>query len=251
MKKEEVWLKADGLAIYGELFLPDKINPSCTALCLCHGIPAVAYNPADRGYAVLAERFCASGFITFFLHFRGTRRSEGNFDMAGWTHDLGAAVDYLYGRDDVGRSGLTLVGSSGGAAAAVYIAAHDKRVSAVAALACPATLALIKGNPQPVLSHFREIGIIRDETFPVSLDAWLKGFDEVAAINWIHKIAPRPLLLVQGDKDDTVSVDDALRLFEKAADPKELVVIPGAGHRLRIEERAIEAVLNWLKAIGN
>jgi dipeptidyl aminopeptidase/acylaminoacyl peptidase len=249
MKKEEVFLKVDGLAIYGELYLPDKANPSYSALCLCHGIPAVPYNPTDRGYDVLAERFCASGFVTFFLHFRGTRRSEGNFDLAGWTRDLEAAVDFLHMRDEVRESGLTLVGSSGGAAAAVYVAAHNKRVSAVAALACPATLAVIKDNPQPVLNHFRKIGIIRDEAFPLSLDEWLGGLEVVSAINWIDKITPRPLLLVHGDNDETVPVEHSRRLFEKALEPKDLVIIPGAGHRLRIDEHAIMAVLDWLKEI--
>jgi fermentation-respiration switch protein FrsA (DUF1100 family) len=45
-----------------------------------------------------------------------------------------------------------------------------------------------------------------------------------------------------------VPVEHAYRLYEKAGEPKELVIIPDAGHRLRLEEKAITTALDWLKA---
>jgi len=44
------------------------------------------------------------------------------------------------------------------------------------------------------------------------------------------KIAPTPLLIVHGDKDEYFPVDHAEQLFEAANQPKELWIVPGYGH---------------------
>lgn len=251
MNKKEVLFKSDNLTLYGEIYFPDKIDPARPALCLCHGIPAVPYNPGERGYAVLAEKFCTSGFVTFIFNFRGSGQSQGNLDLMGWTHDLQAAIDFLYSLDEVKKGKIALVGSSGGAAVSVYVAAHDNRISSVVTLACPANFDRLvqKSQAESIISHFRNIGVIRDEGFPRSVESWLEGFNTVSPVRHIHKISPRPLLLIHGDKDDTVPVVHAHQLYEQAGEPKELVIIPGAGHRLRLEARAVDAALNWLMKI--
>lgn len=66
-------------------------------------------------------------------------------------------------------------------------------------------------------------------------------------IDYVANIAPRPLLLVHGDSDETVDVNHAYRLYHRAGEPRELVVIDGAGHRLRHDNRAMAAIINWLK----
>ena len=90
MEVREVHLKADGLNLVGELYVPsgNQIHP---ALCICHGIPATPPDPTDRGYALLAQRFCHAGFTTLIFNFRGTGRSEGNLDILGWSRDLRAS----------------------------------------------------------------------------------------------------------------------------------------------------------------
>jgi len=51
---------------------------------------------------------------------------------------------------------------------------------------------------------------------------------------------------VHGDRDEVVPLAHAEKLFEKAGQPKELVILPGAGHRLRQDVRAIETAMKWL-----
>ena len=63
----------------------------------------------------------------------------------------------------------------------------------------------------------------------------------------VAKIAPRPLLLVHGGRDEVVNVDHAYRLYAQAGEPKQLVIVNGAGHRLRQDERAMAMVIDWLK----
>jgi len=245
----EIRLKADGLELVGELDIPsgNKVRP---ALCICHGIPATPPDPGDRGYALLAQRFCQAGFITLIFNFRGTGRSEGNLDILGWSRDLHAALDFLYDLGEVDRSRLCLLGFSGGAAVAIYAAAHDPRVSLVATCACPADFRSLahRETPSETIQRFRQIGAIRDEDFPSSTEEWQRGFETVTPIKWIDKISPRPLLLVHGDADELIPLEHAHRLYRKAEEPKELKIIPGAGHRMRLEEAAMASIQDWLKA---
>ncbi len=244
-----VTLTVEGISIVGQLFLPAGKGPY-PVVCICHGIPAG--NPEEKkdgGYSELAERMCREGFAVLTFNFRGTGESGGNFDLAGWARDLETVIDYLWKLPEIDRAHLSLLGFSGGAAVAIYVAANDERVSCVAACACPAEFTFLSGvdEPQKMVDYFRGIGIIRDEDFPASAEKWLNGFNEIRPSDYIAGIAPRPLLLVHGNKDETVDVDHARQLYEKAGEPKQLVIIDGAGHRLRQDERVIKQVIGWLK----
>lgn len=246
---EEIRLKADGLELAGELHIPSrgKVHP---ALCICHGIPAVPYDPTDRGYALLAQRFSGAGFATLIFNFRGAGRSEGNLDILGWSRDLQAALDFLYSLEEVDKACFCLLGFSAGAAVSVYTAAHDSRVSLVVTCACPADFHTLsqKETPLETIQRFRQIGTIKDKDFPASIEEWRKGFETIAPIKWIDKISPRPLLLVHGDADELIPLEHAHRLYQKAKEPKELKIVPGAGHKVRLEKTAMAFVLDWLKA---
>jgi len=249
MVTEEIRLEVDGLKLAGELYVPSSVNRTCPALCICHGIPAVPYDPADRGYAALAQRFSTAGFVTLIFNFRGAGKSEGNFDIMGWSRDLQAAIDFLYKLGEVDKRRLCLMGFSGGAAVSIYVAAHDPRVSLLVACACPADFGLLTGKEAvpSAIQRFRQIGLIRDKDFPSSLEEWRNGFEIIFPIRWIEKISPRPLLLVHGDADEVVPLEHAHRLYQKSKEPKEIAVISGAKHKLRLEEKAMNLVLDWLK----
>jgi fermentation-respiration switch protein FrsA (DUF1100 family) len=247
MLTKTVALEVDGLSIAGQLYLPDDQIPY-SAVCLCHGIPARVPEPGDRGYPLLAERICHEGFAVFIFNFRGTGASGGNFDILGWTRDLKAVVDYLWVLPEVGH--LSLLGFSGGAAVSVYVASRDNRVSSIITCACPAEFTLFTklDDIQSVIDQFRSIGVIRDEGFPYSIEEWLEGFRLISPIDYVAGIAPRPLLLVHGNKDELVDVNHAYRLYERAGEPKQIAIVDGAGHRLRQNDEAMAIVISWLKS---
>jgi dipeptidyl aminopeptidase/acylaminoacyl peptidase len=249
MDVEEIRLKADGLELAGELHIPsrDRVHP---ALCICHGIPAAPPDPADKGYKILAEQFCHAGFITLIFNFRGTGRSQGNLDILGWSRDLRAALGFLYDLEKTDKARLCLLGFSGGAAVSVYVAAHDPRVSLVVTCACPADFGSLRQKETPLdsIQRFRKIGAIRDKDFPPSIEEWQRGFETISPINWVDEISPRPLLLVHGDADELIPLEHAHRLYQKAKEPKELRIVPGARHKMRLDKTAMDYVLDWLKA---
>jgi len=246
----KVELDVEGIVISGQLYLPPGRAPY-PVVVICHGIPAHPPHPDDEnGYPLLAEKICWENFAAFIFNFRGAGASGGNFDILGWTRDLKAVIDYLYTLPVVDRSRLFLLGYSGGAAVSIYEAAQDKRVSGVAACACPAEFSFIDevDQPQSVVAHFRSLGTIRDKDFPRSAGEWLNGFQVVRPIEYVANIAPRPLLLVHGNEDETVDLSHAHKLYRRALEPKQLTVLDGGGHRLRQDGRVVAAVIHWLKS---
>jgi fermentation-respiration switch protein FrsA (DUF1100 family) len=244
-------LQVDGIKLAGQLYLPTEGDQShYVTVCLCHGIPAAIPNPSDGGYPLLAERICREGFAVLIFNFRGCGMSGGNLDLLGWTRDLKAAIDYLWVLPGIDRSHLALFGFSGGAAVSIYVASQDMRVSSILTCACPAefTFATETDNAQSVLEYFRSIGTIRDKGFPHSTQEWLGGFRFVSPIEYVSQIAPRPLLLVHGSDDELVDVSHAYQLYDRAGEPKQIIVIDEVGHRLRQNDRTMAIAIDWLKS---
>ncbi|MFC1962672.1 alpha/beta hydrolase [Chloroflexota bacterium] len=249
MRKRGFSLPVDGLSIRGELFLPeDTGNTRLPAVILCHGIPSGRPPAGEQSYPTLAERFCQEGFITTAFNFRGAGRSEGNLDMLGWARDLKAILDYLWEAPEIDRRWFYLMGSSAGAAVAVYLTAQDTRISALITLACPADFSFLleQERTRSFLSQLRTTGLIKDPDFPPSLEQWRDNFFKISPIEHISKISPRPLLLIHGELDEVVPLSHAHALFEKAQQPKELILLPGGSHRLRLDERAVKIALQYL-----
>lgn len=232
----------------GELHLPNTSGP-WPGLCICHGIPAVPHNPEDTGYRDLAARCAQDGFASLVFHFRGAGVSEGDFDMLGWSRDLEQAITFLAGTPHVDLSRLFLMGFSGGAAACIHAAAGDSRVAGVVSCASPARFDdLIEGPAlHDCLRKWREIGIIRSPEFPQDIRAWADEFRQVAPVEHVGYLSPRPILLLHGDADDVVPVSHAHELQQAAGEPKQLKILPGGVHRLRVDERAMALALDWLR----
>ena len=62
MKIEKISWKSEGVEIVGEIYFPPEPPSKSPALIICHGIPAKTRSPEDRGYPLLAERFCREGY---------------------------------------------------------------------------------------------------------------------------------------------------------------------------------------------
>jgi alpha/beta superfamily hydrolase len=216
---------------------------------LCHGIPGGGKkDPKDKGYSHLAASLSREGYVAVIFNFRGAGESSGDFDIIGWVEDLKGVIDYS--RTSTGCLLQTgLFGFSAGAAVAVHVAAHDKRIGALLLCGCPAEFGTIKSESgiEQFFQRARELGIISSPGFPPDRSLWVKGFETVCPEHGIGEIEATRKLIVHGDADDVVPVEHAYRLFQKAQEPKELLIIKNGGHRLRLNEKAMQLALHWLK----
>lgn len=246
MLARPIVFRPEGLILEGEVLVPE--DPAVLVV-LCHGIPdARPPDPDDPGYAGLARTLAERGHAAFWFNFRGVRGAPGEFSIGGWGRDLEAALDALEADAEIGAIPRVLVGSSAGGAVALAVAARREDVVAVATLAAPASFTFggLVEDPARLLALFRNSGIVHDPAYPPDLHAWWREFTDAAPEEVVGKIAPRPLLAVHGDSDDVIAYPHAERLFAAAGEPKELVRLPGAGHRLRRDPRAVDALSDWL-----
>lgn len=218
------------------------------ALVLAHGFPHGAHGAATAAntYPELADRLAADvGWLCVAFNHRGTGESTGDFSLQGWLDDLRAVVDHVAAMDDV--SGVWLAGSGVGGALALVLAGDDERVRGVATLAAPADFDSWAADPKAFLEHCRHVGVVRHSAFPPDAVAWARELREIRPLAAVARIPPRPLLLLQGDRDDVVSTWDARALVDAAGGEAELRIVNGAGHRLRDDPRAIAILLGWLE----
>lgn len=147
---------------------------------------------------------------------------------------------------------MSIMGFSAGAAVSVYVASQDLRIYSIIICACPTHFHFAddRQDADTAIAQFRSAGIIKDSGFPPSITDWIAGFNKVKPIEWINKISPRPLLIIHGMQDDVVYPSSARELYERAGDPKQIVMIEGAGHRLRLDERAMDCALNWITPLN-
>ena len=53
---------------------------------------------------------------------------------------------------------------------------------------------------------------------------------QIVPVQEIARISPRPVLLIHGEQDSVVYAQNSRDLFAWAREPKELWIVPGAGH---------------------
>lgn len=240
---------SDGLRLPGGLYVPDA--PKALVLFL-HGIPSGhPPDPNDASYPGLCLRFAERGFASAWFDMRGVRESAGDYSPFGWERDVAAVLDLLASRADVGNLPRIIVGASGSGPTAFRVAAARSDVDGVATLAAVATWrdGLFQADAETVVLHFRSIGIIRDPDAPKDLKAWWSEFDADAR-GVLPQVSPRPVLIVHGEADTIVPYHHAELLHDAAEAPKELVRIPGGGHQLRKDERALTALELWLNRVS-
>lgn len=250
MQGKDFLLNLKQIRIRGKVFHPYARHKEASGLViLCHGIPGGGKkDPKDQGYAHLAVSLSREGYVAVTFNFRGAGESSGDFDIMGWVEDLKSVIEYSRTITG-GLLRATLFGFSAGAAVAVHAAAHDERMGALLLCGCPADFGTVlseKGTDR-FLQHARALGIIATPGFPSDRSLWVKGFDAICPERWIGEIGATQKLILHGDDDDVVPVEHAYRLFRKAQEPKELLIIEKGGHRLRLNEEAMRIALNWLK----
>jgi uncharacterized protein len=132
--------------------------------------------------------------------------------------EVRTGLNYLAARSEINGNRLAIVGYSMGAYLSVTVAAEEKLVKAVV---------LAAGGDLP-------------EGAPIAAMARMV----VDPVRSVARLAGRPLLMVNGKHDRTITPAQARRLYEAAKDPKTIMWYD-SGHRL--PEAASTAAADWLK----
>lgn len=208
----------DGVTLSG-WFVP-AARDTRTAVIVLHGFGGHRLPELAAFVPWLQERHNVLQF-----DFRGHGESgEGTVTLgAAERRDVAAAVAFLEHR---GLGPIALFGISMGAATAI-VSAPDLPVAAVVADAPFAEL------HHPIANRMREAGYplaelgARAIVAGASVRAGLRLRDPISAVG---RIAPRALLVIAPREDETISWRQMVKLYEAAGEPKELAVVPGAGH---------------------
>lgn len=220
---EEVSFRSmDGTPLSG-WFIPGKERSS---IILAHGY---ASNKAEMlDYADFLHR---GGFSLFLFDFRASGASSGSMATVGYHErgDLRAAIVYLRGRPELDPGRIGAMGVSMGAATVIITAAENTDLKAVVADSPFKSVDSVLGQSFERFFDLPRFPFAPLAIFLSEVQARINT-SQVVPLAEVAKIAPRPLLIIHGEGDDTILPSDSQELFQAAGEPKELWLVPGAKH---------------------
>jgi uncharacterized protein len=232
MKMEKVTFMSEGMKISGILHLPEGKNPSC--VIASHGLLS---SKDSEKYIALGERMSGEGMAMLRFDFRGIGESEGSEEdntISKKIADLNAGVDFMRSYPGLGNR-IGLIGSSLGGFLSLIKASGDKEIRPVVIWATPL--------------HLDDLGSKKqEEDTPLPPDAFFEDLPKHRLVPLLNKVSH--CLVIHGEEDELVPLDQGLGIFYNLGVPKELHVIGGADHRLTDpahRQRAIELSVSWFK----
>jgi uncharacterized protein len=243
MKYEKVSFKtSDGLNLKG-WFMPSPTGEKKTLL-MCHGWGDNKGHLLERTYFLNTK----AGYNLLYFDHRSHGESEGEITTIGYLEliDCEAALGYLAQShpdltESIGVFGLSMGGSVG----VMTMAQHPQLKCGVMESPFTDYKRVVR---QWAWNHFRlpYFPMVWLTLYILRLRVGKSEVDAFSPIKFVAKIAPRPLFLIGGTDDALMPPPEVKSLFEKAGEPKQLWMIPGATHAqcykvagLEFEERVM------------
>jgi fermentation-respiration switch protein FrsA (DUF1100 family) len=232
MKMQKVSFQSEGYKIAGVLHLPDKENPPC--VITSHGLLS---SKDSEKYVALGDKMAGEGMAMLRFDFRGIGESEGSEEdntISKKIADLSAAIDFIRSSPGLEKR-IGLMGSSLGGFLSLMKASMDHEIRAVVIWATPL--------------HMDDLGSKKqEEDYPLPPEAFFEDLPKHRLLPFLPKVSN--CLVIHGEKDELVPMEQALGIFNSLSSPKEIHVIGGADHRLlnpTHRQRAIELTTDWFK----
>jgi dipeptidyl aminopeptidase/acylaminoacyl peptidase len=284
MAAERISFQSAGLKLNGYIHKPAGMKPGekRPAFMVLHGFGS---NCTSSNSVLPAEMLCDWGYVALRFDFRGCGESEGkraNTVCLEQVEDTRNAVSFLETRPEVDGKRVAVVGSSFGAAVAVYSGGVDKRIAAVissggwgdgeskfrkqhespeawqrftemmargkAAKAKGETIMVPRFDIVPIPEHLRG-HLAQNSIMEFTFDT-VESMFNFRANEVVGQIAPRPLLLLHASKDSVTPTEQSLRLFEHAGKSStDLHLLPDVDHFMFSLEnpRVIAIIRAWLE----
>ncbi|HEU4344677.1 MAG TPA: alpha/beta hydrolase [Candidatus Binatia bacterium] len=281
--EQKVTFQSDGLKLSGVVHTPADIRTGerRPAFLILHGFGG---NKQGHGQIVMAEQLAAWGYTTMRFDFRGCGESAGEHGRIlclDQVVDTANALTYMAERSDVDPERVALIGSSFGAAVAIYSGGADPRVAAVISSGgwgdgerkfrrqhptpeawqrftnmleegrrhrerTGKSLMVPRFDIVPIPERLRQnmsAGSIME--FPAETAQSMYDF---RADEMVEKISPRPLLLLHSANDSVTPTHESIELFKRAKQPAELYLLSDVDHFMFNQEnpRVARLVADWL-----
>ncbi|NVM28838.1 MAG: alpha/beta hydrolase [Candidatus Helarchaeota archaeon] len=247
--EKDIELKRDDITLSGMLFVPERDDKN-PAVIIAHGLPSTPLPVQEKGYDELGRKICALGAVSIIFNFSGCQGSGGYFSLKNWVNDLDLVSNYIWNLEVVDPIKVAFLAFSMGTIPTIYYVAHqaqngEKQTKFLIICACPATLSDKRLAELRLGIHLtKDAGGIRiEKEYDKEI---ISDFKEHLPINWIDHISS-PKFILHGARDDLVNVKNAHALYEKAQEPKELMILEKAGHKLRQDEIAMARILELIK----
>jgi uncharacterized protein len=198
---------------------------------IVHGAGSCKENHAD--FARLAT---AGGWAALSFDLPG--HGDSAPPMSGEAvQDVIAMARLLASQEGVDATRVALRGSSLGGFLAIHAAAASQEIAAVVAI-CPA-------GEDHLASGLRRGSLEMRVSDPAALEAWLLAQDIGEAVG---RIDLRPLVLMHAEGDTQIPSDHSEELYERAGEPRKLIVAPGGAHQTVQHDSELQgAALRWLE----
>ncbi|MBN9082440.1 MAG: alpha/beta hydrolase [Rhizobiales bacterium 62-17] len=280
---EKVSFESDGLTLSGTLNLPPDYKPGekRPAIIVLHGFGSNKSSGNVVGpCAMLSKR----GYVTLGFDMRGCGESEGkraNLICLEQVRDTSSAVTFLQSRPEVDSGRIGLLGSSFGAAVAVYTGSVDERVGAVISsggwgngerkfrgqhpgAAWDKFMNMLAQGKRHREQTGESLMVPRYDIVPIPPE--LRGHLAAGAIleftaetaqsmfdfradDVVHRMAPRPLLLLHSSVDTVTPTEQSIEMFKRAGQPCDLHLFAETDHFMFADSnvRVHSVVFDWLE----
>jgi dipeptidyl aminopeptidase/acylaminoacyl peptidase len=284
MTESKVAFASDGFKLAGVVRVPDSVGTSerRPVFIVMHGFGS---NMNSNNVLEPCTMFEKLGYITLRFDMRGCGASEGErgrIFCLDQVADARNALTFLAQQKNVDADRIGLIGSSFGAAVAVYAGGVDKRVAAVISSGgwgdgvrkfrgqhstpeawAKFTTMLEEGKRHrertgkslmvprydivPIPPHLRgHLAAGSIEMFPAETAQSMYDF---RADDVVGKIAPRPLLLLHSSTDSVTPTEQSIEMFKRAGTPTDLHLFADTDHFMFAESntRVRSVIYDWLE----
>jgi uncharacterized protein len=225
--------------VTGLLTIPKNISAPTPVIIFLHGIG----DYKDRDYMDLGHKFMVdSSYAVFRIDVanHGDRKvHDYDYDFVDgyryWTRDiigqtvfdLRRAVDFLGTRPEIAKDRIGYFGISLGGIIGTVFCGVDERVKVP-------VIALAGGG----LHLAFKLKAFSEETKIY--------FSIIDPINFVEKISPRPLLMLNASNDEVVPPITSKLMYKKAGEPKEIIWYP-TKHREVPQDKVYPEAIRWFK----
>ena len=182
----------------------------------------------------IATALAAKGIAVLRFDFTGIGSSEGDFANSTFSSNVADLVRAANHLRETRKAPTLLIGHSLGGAAILACAGQITEAKAVVTIAAPSDPEHVTGLFKEQIEDIRKQGKVEVSLAGRPFTITREFLDDIAEHGLMARVTTmrKAILVMHAPTDDTVSIDNATRIFLSAKHPKSFVSLAGADHLL-------------------